>query len=95
MRAAISCAACLMRSWMDIIDSNVGLVAFVQFALWSATTSLSRILNSRETIFALAKALLLQQGWRYSRELFKVGNSSFALFRIFKLAFVYSAIKFA
>ena len=34
MRAAISCAACLMWSRMDIVDSNVSLVAFVQFALF-------------------------------------------------------------
>jgi hypothetical protein len=50
---------------------------------------------SDEAVFALAKALLLPQRWKYSRQLFKVGNSSIALFRVLKLAFVYSAIKFA
>jgi hypothetical protein len=43
----------------------------------------------------LAKALLVTQRWKYSRELFKVGMSFFALFRVLKLAVVYSAIKFA
>src|SRR5208282_4204918 len=30
---------------------------------------------SDEAVFALAKALLLPQRWKYSRQLFKVGNS--------------------
>jgi hypothetical protein len=46
--------------------------------------------------FALQElALLLAQRWKYSRQLFEVGNSSFASFRVFELAFVYSAIELA